>query len=97
MNKINFIKALVFALTFAIFFGLVVMASVITRKNKKISEVTVGINNEINLKQPLGSSIQSVLSKDNYLYIVVSGGNLSDRVVIVDTNNGDIISSIGLN
>lgn len=94
MKKINFIKALVFIMTFALFFGLFVMIGLLTDTKDK-SKVMLAEN--ISINQPIGSNIKNVLTNDNYLYIVVSGGNLADRIVIFDTNDGSIISNISLN
>lgn len=94
MSNVKFIKILVFLLTFAIFFGLALMVGLLTGKVKKKN---INIEETISLNQPLGSNIKNVLTKDNYLYVVISGGNIADRIVIFDTKSGKVISNIGLN
>ncbi|MDR1694186.1 MAG: hypothetical protein LBR70_03220 [Lactobacillaceae bacterium] len=94
MTTVKIMKGLVFALTFAIFFGLFIFAALIPAKNKSSAAF---IEENIVLDQPLGSNIKNVLIKDNYLYIVISGGSLADRIVIADTNNGRVVSNISLN
>lgn len=94
MSKLKVIKAVVFILTFVIVFALVVLINKLAGIEGKPQ---MALEDNIVLSQPLGSTIKDILTKDNYLYITVSGGNLADRIVIVDMNDGRVVSNIGLN
>lgn len=93
--KIMIIKSIVFVLTCAIIFILILLINSIISKRDGSSGKKIEMN--INIGQPQGSNIKNILAKDDHLYIVVSDGKLSDRIVILNTNNGETISTINLN
>lgn len=79
-------------MTFLLIFGSFYALRLIYQKTSFSKEQTT-----INLNQPVGSKIYDYrIDKDN-LYILVKGENISDRLIIIDTSNQTVLSSIQIN
>lgn len=94
MDKLKLIKTIVVILTFMLIFGtLLLLGSII----KKTQTTTAPIPEQILLKQPAGSRIAQILPHNENLYILIKDGGLSDRIIIINSPNGKINSTIILN
>lgn len=93
MNKLKFVKALVFFLTLTIIFGMILVGNAIYRKTQrtKITETTV-----LNLAQPRGSKISDIKTTDNMIHLLIRGGKQSDRIISVRTLDNSVASIINL-
>ena len=91
MNRLLFVKFIVFLLTFLLFFGSLLLVGKIYQ-NTKSHHVS-----EIHLQQPDGSSIKQISNDDKNLYILISGGQQPERIVIFNTDHGKITSNLFLN
>ncbi len=88
MDKLKLVKTIVFILTFLLVFGsLVLLGSLFKGSRTRLPE-------EISLGEPAGSTLQKIEIRDNLLYIGISDGGKSDRIIIIDTASGRKISTI---
>lgn len=93
MDKLKLIKTIVFTLTFLLVFGSLMLMGTLyskTRSSAKLPE-------QINLEEPAGSRIRKFDISGSLLYIKVSDGGLSDRIIIYDTDKGRRLTTIHLN
>lgn len=90
MDKLKFVKAIVFIFTFLLVFGSLTLLGTLFKK----SHSTPRLPKEISLGEPTGSTLQKVQLRDNLLYISISNGGKSDRIIILDTATGRKISTI---
>ena len=89
MNKLKLIKIIVFFLTFMIFFGILISAGIIYKRITKTEIVS-----EISLNQPSGSYIDSYKVDNQNIYVMIKGGNVSDRIIVINQSSKNIISTI---
>lgn len=94
MDQLKIIKTIVFIMTFLLIFGIIMLVNGILNKQQKNSQKN---NTEINLQQPKDSSIKNIVTLDNKLYILISGGGLPDRIVVIDANSGKKVTDIKVN
>jgi len=80
VNKLKLVKFIVFLLTFVLIFGIICAASIIY---KKVSAKTPALA-DISLNQPKGSFIENYQFNNDKLYILIKGGGLADRIVILN-------------
>lgn len=89
MNKLKFIKAVVFIMTFLLIFGIISAGMIIINKHKK-PETTA----EISLSQPADSHIADYKIDNDKLYIFVKGKKISDRILVIDSSTQTILATI---
>ena len=89
MNKLNFLKAIVFIMTFLLIFGIISAGMIIVKKHKKNETAA-----EISLNQPTGSHIADYKIDNGKLYIFVKGKKTADRIIIVDSSTQTILATI---
>lgn len=95
MDKLKFIKFVVFVLTFLIVFGTLAAGSIIY---KQISaKNTLPPQTNLSLQQPLGSFIADYKFYNDKMYLLIKGKNISDRIVILDPLSQKIISTLSVN
>lgn len=94
MDQLKIIKTIVFIMTFLLIFGIIMLVNGMLNKQKKDSQKN---NTEINLQQPKDSAIKNIVTLDNKLYILISGGGLPDRIVVIDANSGKKVTDIKVN
>lgn len=93
MNKLRFVKLLVFFLTFAIIFGMVLAGNMIYKKSqKKHPRETVSLN----LQQPSGSYISTITSSSDILFIFIKGGKKPDRIIAISPTDYSVTADISL-
>ena len=93
MNQLRLVKIIVFILTFLLILGtLLILFKLSGQDGKKVP-----LAPEINLNEPVGSSIVEIRPHNAELYIVVKDGGLPDRIVIFDTKSGQVTSKVRLN
>ena len=80
MNKLKLIKFIVFFLTATLVLGVIYASSIIY---KKVSTKTP-FSADITLNQPKGSYIENYHFNNDRLYVLIKGGGLSDRIVIIN-------------
>lgn len=51
----------------------------------------------LNLEQPKGSYIEKTIINNETMYLLIKGGNLSDRIVSIDLSKYVVLSSITIN
>lgn len=93
MDKLKLIKSIVFVLTLLLIIG---SFSIIMLLFKKTSTPST-LNAKINLEEPYGSYIKDFKIKDDYIYILTSGGGKEDRIIIYDTTTNKQVSTININ
>lgn len=89
MDKLKFIKLIVFILTFLLVFGILVAAASIykkTTRNKTLSDIS--------LMQPAGSYIADYRVDNGNIYILVKGGKTADRIVIINQASQTVAATI---
>lgn len=89
MNKLKFIKIIVFIMTFLLIFGIISAGMIIVNKHKKPK-----LASEINLQQPAGSHIADYKIDNKNLYILVKGKKISDRIIIIDSSTQTFLTTI---
>lgn len=96
MDKLKFVKLIVFFLTFLLILGIIVAGTTIYKKAAKPSSsvLNAGQTVALNLNQPAGSTIADFRLKGDRLFVLVKGGNLSDRIVVIDQPSSAIITTI---
>lgn len=94
MDKLKFIKFIVFVLTFLLVFGIFCAGTVIY---KKASANKNRPSAEINLAQPAGSHIDQMSLNGEKLYLLIKGKNMPDRIIVIDTSNQSVIATINNN
>lgn len=93
MNRLKFVKIIVFFLTFLLFFGALTALGTIY---KKISNTTPIPN--IKLNQPKGSFIADYKIEQDSIFILVKGGGDSDRILITNiSDNKQPVATIKIN
>lgn len=91
--KLRLVKVLVFFLTFAIVFGMVLAGQMIYKKaHKKANLETISLN----LQQPVGSYISEVISSPDTLFLFVKGGKKSDRMLAISQSDYSVVAEISL-
>ncbi len=93
MDKLKLIKSIVFVLTLLLIIG---SFSIIMLLFKKTSTPSA-LNAKVNLEEPYGSYIKDFKIKDDYIYILASGGGKEDRIIIYNQSNSKPISTININ
>ena len=93
MDKLKFIKTVVVLITFLLVFGSLLLMTVIYQKATADKPDTY---HEISLEQPSGSSIVSVTRSDDELVLLVKGGGLADRLIMVNPQTLKKTSAINL-
>ena len=91
MNRLWAIKIIVFIFTFLLIFGTLVLVGKIYGNftHRRISDIV--------LNQPTGSEIKNIVADNGELYVWVSGGGISDRIVVYDTSKHKVMLNIVLN
>ena len=92
MNKLRLIKLIVFIMTFMLIFGFLYAMGLIYKKASHTQEQTT-----INLNQPSGSKIYDYQVNNGNIYVLLKGGNISDRLIVIDAKTQNIVSSIKTN
>ena len=92
MEKIKIIKFAVFVMTFLLVFLTLLVGHHFIRKTQ-----TDMAYSDISLNEPQGSEIKSVSVADNNLYILIRGGNKSDRIVVYNPKKQKKLFSININ
>ena len=90
MNKLKIVKFIVFLLTFLLVFGTLSAFFIVY---KKASSKTL-LSTDLSLNQPKGSYIENYLFNNDRLYILVKGGGLADRILVVDPEHQQINASV---
>ncbi|MBE6452163.1 MAG: hypothetical protein E7012_01570 [Alphaproteobacteria bacterium] len=93
MNKLKAIKITVAFLTFLLVFGMLSAVGIIFKK--ATSSTTQSTSRPLN--QPKGSKISSFKTDNNNLYLLVNGGGIDDRIIIINKQNPQSYSIINLN
>ena len=93
MLKLKILKATVFILTFLLIFGIIVLGMQLIKKKQNKTNIPY----QISLEEPSGTQIKQIISNDDIFYILLQGGNTSDRIIIFDTQNNKKISTITIN
>ena len=97
------IKALVIIMTTLIVFGLVFLAyGLLNSETKKpvsidTAEIKTKQYGTAYLKEPEGSKIVAFHSSAGKLFLQITGGNMKERIVTVDSSTGEIVGTIALN
>lgn len=94
MDKLKLIKSVVVILTFLLVFGSMIMLGSIFRHSRSNFE---NIPAQINLKEPAGTTIDSMLENKGTLYLLLKNGGLPDRVVIIDPSTAQRRTTLNLN
>lgn len=93
MKQVKTLKIISFIIGFCILFALIMALGTIAKKVKDHNRTK---NQIINLEQKTGSSIKNILIKDKYLYIIVSNIDKEDKIIVLDKENYETISTINL-
>jgi hypothetical protein len=94
MNKLKFVKFLVLFLTMLIIFGMIAAGFEIYKKSRSSVSPSDML---LNLEQPKGSYIEETIINNETMYLLIKGGNLSDRIVSIDLSKYVVLSSITIN
>ena len=94
MDKLKIVKFMVFILTFLIIFGMIMAGMTIY---KKIRHSESKNNIQISLQQPRGSKITDIKTIGDMVVLLINGGGLSDRVILVRTGDQSVAATINLN
>lgn len=91
MNRLKFVKFIVFVLSFLLIFGTLCAGTIIYKKvgGKTKKEVA-----ELNLNQPKDSHIADMRIDGKNLYVLIKGTKTPDRVIIIDTSVPNIVTTI---
>lgn len=92
--KLKIIKFISLFLAFIIIFGSIICMYLLFNM---ATAPKATVSKDINLEQPIGTSVKNVLINDGYLYITVSNINSSDKILVVDSKNNSLVSTISLN
>lgn len=95
MTKLRFVKLLVFFLSFAIIFGMILAGQLLYKKTSAARGNHGPVS--INLNQAKGSYIVDYQTKDNLIVLHLKGGNSGERLLVVDAPNNTLLSTITLN
>lgn len=79
MDKLKIIKAIVVIMTFLLVFGSLYAIGLIYKRASGHSAETI-----LSLNQPKGSYISDYSSDGDNLYILIKGGKLSDRIIVIN-------------
>ena len=94
MNKLKFVKFLVLFLTMLIIFGMIAAGFEIYKKSRSSVSPSDML---LNLEQPKGSYIEETIINNETMYLLIKGGNLSDRIVSIDLSKYVVLSFITIN
>lgn len=94
MDKLKIIKTIVCLLTFLLVFGALSAFGIVY---KKISRPPLPSTGSIDLKQPHGSTISDYKIENGILYILIKNGGESDRILMMETEQGTPLATIKLN
>ena len=92
MDKLKLIKSLVFIMTTIMFFGLIMCVRIIYDKNHHKNQNL----NDISLSQPFGSKIKNIVADDEYLYIMLRGGGINDRIAVFSPQEHKVLYIINI-
>ena len=92
MDKLKLIKALVFIMTTIMFFGLIMCVRIIYDKNHPKNQ---DLDN-VSLSQPFGSKIKNIVAGDKYLYIMLKGGGINDRIAVFSPQEHKVLYIINI-
>jgi len=93
MNRLLLLKIIVFFMTFLLVFGLLAALGVVFQKSRhQIPE-----QQTFSLNEPKGSAIAKTEVHETLLYLTLTGGGPSDRIVVFDTASGQTILKLTLN
>ncbi len=95
MSKLQLVKLLVFCLSFAIIFGMILAGRTIYQQVKRAGGDKM--SSMINLNQPQGSSIVDYKTDAGIVVIHLKGGRLGERLISVDVKGKNVLSTITLN
>ena len=84
MDKLKLLKILVAFLSFLLVFVILSAATIIYQKLKNNSANSPQNMQTVHLKEPFGSSINSMLEHNGYIYFLVKDGGRADRIVVFD-------------
>ena len=93
MAQLKIIKFVVFLLTFLLVLGMFFAATLVFQKTSR----TASALKNVSLNQPQGSYIADYKFNDNTLYILLKGGNLPDRIAVIDPKSQESFSLITIN
>lgn len=93
MDKLKIIKSIVFVLTLLLIIGSFSIIMLLLKK----SSTPAMFNTQIALEEPYGSYIKDIKIKDEYIYILTSGGGKEDRIIIYNQTTGKPVSTININ
>ena len=96
MNKLKVVKIIVAVLTFLLIFGMLMVLTILFKKFDK-PQKAVEANKKILLQQPFGSVIEQIIVNDGLIYVLVKDGGVSDRILVLSSDNYQIINEIILN
>ncbi len=102
--KIKIAKLAVLILTLMLIGGIIFLFHLIaSKKNNKPQfessnslALTPQKEQIINLNQPLGSQINSFQATNDYLYLELSDGGLSPRILVIDTSSGKHLLTVNV-
>ena len=93
MDKLKFVKFIVFLITFLLVFGTLALLGLIYRQSQTKIPETPHISS---LGQPSGSEISGYQISNGNLYILVKHGGLPDRIIIYNPQAAAQIAAVSL-
>lgn len=90
MNQLRVIKIIVLIFTFLLIGACVLLLGGLSKKTFLSSQLPPVTN----LSQPVGSTIKQIESNDGLLHILISGGQLPDRIVTYNPQDKQIESNL---
>lgn len=73
-----------------------VLALCLNTVHKQYKSAKINSVSQILLNEPEGSSIKNIVAMEKELYIMVSGGGKSDRIVVVSPESRKVMYSISV-
>lgn len=92
MDKLKIIKIIVVIITFLLVFGSLLLLTVIYKRAQPKQD----IYQEIDLNQPVGSTINSLINVEGNLAILIKDGGQPDRIILYNPQTMKKISTIHL-
>ncbi len=89
MDKLKFIKMIVFLLTFFLLFGTIAAGMLVYKKTTHTSLIS-----DISLNQPSGSKIDQFSIREDQAFLLIKGGQQADRIIIINLKNGKTAATI---
>lgn len=80
MDKLKFIKTIVFIITFLLVLGSISLLGIVY---KKITQQNTVKETKLNLEQEIGSEISSFAVEDGNIYLLIRNGSQSDKIMII--------------